>query len=148
MTLLCLVGVLLAALVMVLTPDFELARRGGTPFLLLLTFWICVAVTPYRGAKRLMKTSVYLSSPISYIFSSQGIHSTGTHISSDVSYEAVWNVRETKTLFLLYLNASSALVLPKRFFTDAIQQNDWRLFLEQRISPKRIMQSGFLARWC
>jgi hypothetical protein len=95
-----------------------------------------------------MKTSVYLSSPISYIFSSQGIHSTGTHISSDVSYEAVWNVRETKTLFLLYLNASSALVLPKRFFTDAIQQNDWRLFLEQRISPKRIMQSGFLARWC
>jgi hypothetical protein len=147
MTLLCLVGVSLAVVVMVFTPDTALARRGGTPFLLLLAFWICVATSPYRGAKRLMKTSVYLSSQITYIFSSEAIHSTGTHIASDVSFEAVWAVRETKSLYLLYLNALSALVLPKRFFKDSLQENDWRLYLEQRISPKRIMKSGFLGRW-
>jgi hypothetical protein len=38
-------------------------------------------------------------------------------------------------------------VLPKRFFKDPVQQSDWRILLEQRISPKSITTSGFLGRW-
>ena len=142
-----LVGVVLALVVAMLTSDLELARDNGTPFLLLLAFWTCIATTPYRGAKRLMKTSAYFSAPITYIFTLRGIHSTGIHISSDISYEALWAVRETKSLFLLYLSAGSALVLPKRFFKDAVQQNDWRLLIEQRIFPKGIAKPGLLGRW-
>jgi hypothetical protein len=69
------------------------------------------------------------------------------YFSSEISYEALWAVRETKSLFLLYLGAGSAILLPKRFFKDAAQQSDWRIFLQQQISPKRIMRSGFLGRW-
>ncbi len=140
------VGVLLAVAVAVLTPEHDLARRGGTWFLLLLIFWICVATAPYRGAKRQMKTSIPLSGQILYVFSSQGIHRSGTHFSSDISYEVLWAVRETKSLFALYLSASSAVVLPKRFFKDAAQEKDWRVLVEEHISPKVITKAGFLGR--
>jgi hypothetical protein len=147
MMLVSLGGVLLAVLVALLTPGLKLALHNGTPFLLLMVFWLCIMTSPYRGAKRLLKTSTQLSAPITYTFSTQGIHSTGIHSSSNISYEALWAVRETKSLFLLYLNATSAIVLPKRFFKDPIQQDDWRLLVEQRISPKTITKSGFLSRW-
>jgi hypothetical protein len=147
MMLVTLGGVLLAVMVALLTPDLRLALHNGTPFLLLLVFWLCIVASPYRVAKRLMMTSTQFSSPITYTFSSQGIHSTGIHSSSDISYAALWSVRETKSLFLLYLNANSALVIPKRFFKNAIQQDDWRVLVEQRIAPKSIVKSGFLERW-
>ncbi|MGA2214528.1 MAG: YcxB family protein [Bryobacteraceae bacterium] len=141
------VGVGLAAIVALLTPDLTLAIHNGTPFLLLLIFWAVLVTTPYRGAKRLIKTSAWISAPTTYTFSTRAIHSTGIHSSSDISYEALWAVRETKSLFLLYLNAALAIVLPKRFFKDVAQENDWRLLLEQRISPKGIAKPGFLGRW-
>jgi hypothetical protein len=147
MLLVSLVGVLLAAVAALLTSDLELARRNGTPFLLLLIFWVVLATTPYRGAGRLMKTNIPLSGPITYVFSSQGIRRSGLHFSSEISYKALWAVRETKSLFLLYLGAGSAIVLPKRFFKDAVQQNDWRNLVERGISPKGVTKSGFLGRW-
>jgi YcxB-like protein len=147
MTLVSLGGVLLAVLVALLTPDLRLAVHNGTPFLLLLAFWLCIVAAPYWAAKRLLKTSNQLSAPITHTFSTQAMHSTGIHSSSDISYDALWDVRETKSLYLLYLNASAAIVLPKRFFRDATQEKDWRLLIEERISPKSITKSGFLGRW-
>jgi YcxB-like protein len=141
------VGLLFAVAVAVLTPERDLARRGGTWFLLLVIFWIWVVTAPYRSAKRQMKTSSSLSGQTLYVFSSQGIHRSGTHFSSDISYEVLWAVRETKSLFALYFSASSASVLPKRFFKDAAQENDWRILVEEHISPKAITKSGFLGRW-
>lgn len=141
------VGLLLAIIVAVITPQHDLALRAGTWFLLLVLFWIYLVMAPYRGAKRQLKTSIPLSGEIRYVFSPQSIHSSGTHFSSDISYEALWAVRETKSLFALYSSASSALVLPKRFFKDAAQQNDWRILVEEHISPKVITRSGFLGRW-
>jgi hypothetical protein len=142
-----LVGVLLTVVAVLPNSDFELARRSGTWFLLLLIFWVVIVTTPYRGAKRLMKTNASVSAPITWIFSSRGMHRTGLRFSSEISYEALWAVRETKSLYLLNLSAASALLLPKRFFRDAVQQNDWRIFVEQRISPKRITRLGLLGRW-
>lgn len=147
MTLVSLAGVLLAVAVAVLTSDWGLVRHNGTPFLLMLIFWIFIMATPYLAAKRLMKTTIPLSAPITCIFSPRVIQRTGTHFSSEISYEALWAVRETKSLFLLYLGAGSAILLPKRFFKDASQQDDWRILVEQRISPKHITKSGFLGRW-
>jgi hypothetical protein len=138
-------GVMLAVVVAVLTPEHDFG--SGTWFVLLLIFWIVLATTPYIRAKRQMKTSIPLSGQIRYVFSSQGIHTSGTHFSSDISYEVLWAVRETKSLFALYSSAISALVLPKRFFRDAAQQNDWRILVEEHISPKVITRSGFLGRW-
>jgi YcxB-like protein len=147
MTLFSLVGVILAALVALMTPNLELARQGGIPFLLLLLFWTCLVTSPYWAAKKLMKTQITLSSPITYVFSSQSVQSRGRHFSSEVSYEALWAVRETRSLFLLFFGAGSALVVPKRFFKDAIQENDWRSLVRQQISPKDIAKPGFLSRW-
>jgi YcxB-like protein len=94
-----------------------------------------------------MKTNIPLSGQILYVFSSQGIHRSGTHFSSDITYEVLWAVRETKSLYALYFSASSAFVLPKRFFKDARLENDWRILLEEHISPKVITRSGSLGRW-
>jgi hypothetical protein len=146
-TLVSVAGVLLALIVLVLTSNYQLVIRNGTPFLLLLLFWTCIVTSPYRSAQRQMKTAKRLSAPIMYRFSSQGIHSEGLHFTSELSYDALWAVRETKSLFLLYPGAGSALVVPKRFFKDAPQQNHWRTVLEQGIVPKRITKGGFLGRW-
>jgi len=140
-------GVLLAGLATVLTSDLEVIRQSGTPFLLLLVFWIVVVTAPYRGARRQIKTNVAISAPIQYIFSSRGITSTGTDFSSEISYGNLWAVLETKSLFLLYLSEGHAILLPKRFFKDGGQQDHWRSLLEQRITPKRITPVGFLGRW-
>ncbi len=140
-------GVLLAVVAVVLTSDLDMARRNGTPLLLAFLFWIVIVTTPYRAAKRQMKTNIPLSAPIQYIFSSSAIEGSGSHFSSELSYEALWKITETKSLFLLYLGEGSALVLPKRFFKDGTQEHDWRTFVEQRISPKHITKSGFLGRW-
>jgi hypothetical protein len=146
-TLVPLVGIVLALLVVVLTHNFQLALRNGTPFLLLLLFWIVLMTTPYRVAKKQWSTTRALSGPTTFTFSPRGMHQTGLLFSSDISYEALWAVRETKSLLLIYTSARSALVLPKRFFKDAAQQNEWRILIEERISPKRITRSGFLGRW-
>ncbi len=147
MLLVSLAFVLVAALVLVLTADFRWARTNATPFLLLLLFWAWLAIAPYLGAKRQMKTNIPLTAPIRCVFSPQAIHRSGGHFSSELSYEALWAVGETKTLFLLYLSAVSAIVVPKRFFDNAAQQRDWRLLMEQKISPKKITKRGFLGRW-
>jgi hypothetical protein len=141
-----LVPVLVTPVVVLLTSDWEVARKA-TPFFLLLIIWALLATTPYRGAKRLLKTNVNLCAPIKYTFSSRGINSIGTYFSSELSYEALWTVRETKSLFLLYTSAGTGIVLPKRYFKDEAQQNDWRALVEQGISPKHITNSGFLGRW-
>lgn len=139
-------GVLLVGILAVLNSDLEFARTTGTPFLLLFAFWIALAAAPYRGARRQLKTNISLANPITTTFSSEGIHRTGSHFSGDLSYQALWEVCETRSLFLLYTGAGSALLLPKRFFRDAAQENDWRVFVERQIAPKRISKAGFLGR--
>ena len=147
MTLVCLVGLLLAVLAGLLTSDLEVVVDRGTPFFLLLAFWIVLLTTPYRIAKKQMKTNMALFGPIKYIFSSLGMNHSGLHFSSDVAYQGLWAVAETKSLYLLYYGEGSAFLVPKRFFRDAGQQNDWRILIEQGISPKGIEKPGFLARW-
>jgi hypothetical protein len=138
MTMVSLAGVLLAITVVVMTSNRHLALHNGTPFLLLLVFWGTIIAGPYLGAKRQLKSNAILSAPINWAFSSGVISRTGPHFSSEVSYEALWAVRETKTMYLLYLSSSAALILPKRFFEHASRQNAWRGFIEERIAPKRI----------
>jgi hypothetical protein len=142
-----LIGGLLAVVAAMLTPNLELARRGGTWFFVLLMYWLLLATTPYRGAKRQMKTNLSLTGPILYVFSSRAVRSAGAHFSDEISYQALWSVRETRSLFMLHYSASSALVLPKRFFKDAAQENDRRTLVEGHITPKVITKSGFLGRW-
>ncbi len=146
MTLVSLFGLLLVALVAVLTSDLEVVRSTSIPLLLLFAFWAFLAWVPYRGARRQLQTNISLTQPITSAFSSEGIHRAGSQFSSDLSYKALWEVRETKSLFLLYPGAGSAILLPKRFFNDTAQENDWRVLIETQIAPKRIAKPGLLGR--
>ena len=124
--------------------SMDIASKG-TPFLLLLLFWgglFCYC--PYLGAKRLVKTSSLFGRQGVYRFSLENIHFAGTDTSSDTSWTAIWAVRETKTMFLLYFNEYSAYILSKSFFSGAAEQNAWRQLIEQRISPKTISPPGFI----
>jgi hypothetical protein len=122
----------------------EIASKG-TPFLLLLLFWSGVfAYCPYLAARRLLKTSRVFGQHGVYRFSAETIHFSSADSSGDTSWRALWVVRETKSMFLLYLNEYSAYLLPKRFFSDANEQNAWRRLVEQRILPKVISKPGFI----
>lgn len=146
---LCLVAgvlLLLAGFLAWFAPGEGFTPSGWMVPLALVLFWGIVITAPYRGAKRLMRTSATLSGPTTYAFQPDGIRHGGQSFSSEVAYAAIWLVRETKTLYLLYLSVHSALVLPKRYFKDAAQQSGWRSMIEEKISPKTIEPPGFLAR--
>ena len=112
--------------------------------LLFLVWTAPLVVLPYMAAKKHLRTCVELREPIAYTFSEQSIHFTSAHSSSDISWKALYRVRETKSMFCLYFGASSAWLLPKRFFKDANEQNSWRQLVEQQILPATIARPGFI----
>lgn len=139
-TLVVLTVVLLAAVLVILTHDVEEAGANVTkPVFVFLVWCGIVAVCPYFSARKQMRTQPSIREPISYQFSSQGIHLTAKYSSSEISYKGLWLVRETKSQFCLDLSAGTALLVPKRFFKDVTEQTEWRALLEQGISPKKIV---------
>lgn len=133
----------LSVVAYVLSPD-RFGLRDVTSIGLVLAFWLLIfVVLPYRSAKRQMLTSASASHPMTYVFTPAGIQYKGAHASGEVAYPAVWKVRETKSLFCVYLNAAAAVLIPKRFFESPSQESEWRAFLEQRIAPKQIEKPGF-----
>ena len=56
-------------------------------------------------------------------------------------------VRETKSLFLLYLAPRRAVIVPKRFFESPEQMEQWRQLVLAAVAPKKIEKPGLIGRW-
>jgi hypothetical protein len=125
-TLIVLAEVILAVVLALEFHNYQIVRYG-TPIALLFLLWLgIITVLPYSAARKQLKTGVSLREPIIYTFSPQGIRYKSAFSSGDTSWKAFWRICETKSLFCLYSSASSALVLPKRFFKDEAEEGGWR----------------------
>jgi hypothetical protein len=145
-TLVVLAASLLATLLALMFNDSRVAIYGS-PILLLFFVWVgAMVVLPQSAARKQLKTGVSLREPVIYIFSPQSIHYTSAFSSGEISWKVFWNICETKTLFCLYFTATSALILPKRFFKDEAEECGWRRLVEEQIAPKKIIEPGFVGR--
>jgi YcxB-like protein len=124
-------------------------QKGFAPFAVVLLIWIgLIAVWPLWSAKKEFASQVYLRERLTICFTPDGISSEGTGVSSKGGWVKVKRVRETKSLFLLYYSATTALVLPKRFFQSPDEMERWRQLIASCVDPKLIEKPSFVGRWC
>lgn len=135
-----------AAFVSVVYRSVEVAR-AAIPIVLATIFWLTlVGLCPYLSARRVYKTSIALGEPVSFEFAANGVHAVTGYSSGDTSWKAFWAIYEAKTFFSLYFNAGSAWLLPKRFFSDLNQQEQWCRLVEAQIEPKKIVKPGVVGK--
>lgn len=140
-----------AAIYLIVTANADELRTrlaNAVPFLLLIAFWLSLPiVVPRWAAKKQLKTQSYLREPVSYSFGRDGIEMNGQSVSSRMAWSTIREVRETKSLFLLYHAPNIAIVLPKRFFDGVDELERWRRLVAAAFS-KGISSSLPVGRWC
>lgn len=114
-SLFCLIGFFM----MILT-DYEQA----SPFEMLKPLLIFSGIlalscwSVYAQSKRSYKTTNSVHEPIVYTFSEGGIHIKGKSFETELQWPIVYQVKETKRLFLLYQNSLAANIVPKNAFSS------------------------------
>src|SRR5207302_2900728 len=111
-------------------------------FLVVIVGW-----APYRMAKKQFASEVIWREPATYTFQESGIQVHRPSASSDLKWTVITEVLETRTLFLLHIGKRSAIVLPKRVFTDAAQIQSWKQLLQSQLASG-VIDGGLLGRWC
>ena len=92
-----------------------------TPAFFLLGIFVFSCWGIYRQTKRNFTSTSTLHEPIVYTFTQTGIHIKGRTFESDLHWEVVHKVKETKNLFLFYQNNLAANLVPKTAFSSKDQ---------------------------
>jgi hypothetical protein len=128
-------------LLVVVAPD----KAIPVGFVVLLLV-VASSVVNYRIARR--QFADHLGELITTVFDSATIITTGTGVSSSVSWSVLKRIQETKSMFLLYHTASAAVMVPKRFFRSPEEIERWRQLVASCMDPKLIEKPSFVGRWC
>jgi YcxB-like protein len=91
-----------------------------------------ILAAPYLGARKLYRQQAYLREPMTFDFTREGIHLGGASFSSDIAWRIVHEVRETRTLWLVYHTPQTAWILPKRFLSST-ELEEWRRFVREHL---------------
>jgi len=98
-------------------------------------------ISPYRGAKKFMKTNPNAHGVQSYVFSDSGVEVTGPHSRGHLDWAAIASATETSAQFLLYPQQAIAHVIPKRFFTSPDGQQALRNLLITHVTKVRLRRN-------
>jgi hypothetical protein len=135
-----------------LAPDSSAIRIAlyAFPFVVLLFFWcLSMVVLPSRSAKKRFANEKVWSEPGDYAFEPEEIRINRPSGPSAMKWNAITEVRETRSLFLLQLGSNSSIPIPKRFFTSAAEMDAWKQLVLSRVTSQRaITPRGIAARWC
>ncbi len=121
-----------------------LPERDATGLLVVLGFAVVAAVfmtvvivwSSRSSAVKLYQTYKLLQQPIRYRFSRDAVSTTTPSSQGSVSWSAYYRLYETKQAFYLYLAASLANVIPKRFFESEEQMQKFRELLRANLPPE------------
>lgn len=138
-------------LVLVVTPVLWSRERlvDAIPYILFLLFWVNLFLAgPYRAARTAYKNVPYLTQPLLYRFSDEGIFTEGTNASSKVGWPMIESVDETKSLFLVYQPGEIMWVLPKRFFESTSQIQKWTRCIQAHLTDsKKFHKQTWIGSW-
>jgi hypothetical protein len=140
-----------ATVYLVITSNSEELRpllANAAPFFFLLALWVGLPiVVPYWAAKKQYAAQCCLREPTVYLFDQNRIKVESESTSSSLAWSTIREIRETKSLFLLYHAPKIAMVLPKRFFDGDDELGQWRRLVTAAY-PKGISKSSPVGRWC
>ena len=71
-----------------------------------------------------------------WVINGEGIRITGALSNTEIKWEAIIRVRESKSDFFFYSATRFARFLPKRVFTDEQQKDDLRRLLTEKLGNK------------
>lgn len=104
-------------------------------------------ILPYTTARKQYASQSLVSEAGSYSFTSDEIEYRGKSASSQMLWSVIREIRETKSLFLLYHAHNLAMILPKPYFLDAPEMAVWRSLAASKLA-KGIAAPGPIGRWC
>ena len=84
---------------------------------------------------------------VTFRFDDLEIGTASDHHHAKLDWARVIEAFETESQFLLYINADSALLVPKRFFADDAQIEAFREQLGNLAVPIRLNPPGPVGRW-
>jgi hypothetical protein len=116
-------------------------------FLIVIFVYFLSAAT-YRQLRDEFTVRRYFRDPVTYVFTPETIGMVGTGLSSTVAWSNLVRVRETASLFLLYIGPKGAVIVPKRFFQSPEEIEKWRQLVASSVDPKLIEKPSFFGRWC
>jgi hypothetical protein len=96
------------------------------------TTLILVPLIPFVRLRRMVRTPGMEGKRI-YIFSDDGIRFESELGTTTVKWEAYGQVRETRNYFLLFATPGFANILPKRYFSNKDQINDFRSLVRDHL---------------
>jgi hypothetical protein len=122
----------------------------ASPFVFLQLSWcLSLVVLPFRAAKKRFADEKVWSEPGDYAFEPEEIRINRPSGPTAMKWNAITDVRETKSLFLLQIGNNSSIPVPKRFFTSAAEIDAWKQLVLSRVTRQRgISPRGVAARWC
>jgi hypothetical protein len=144
--------VLLWLLIVFLTSGTEEQKRNGvaniTPMIFLLGYSaLFVVVVPRFAAKLQVRQQPYLTEETRYVFTPEKVTAEAVSTSFSLAWSMIRDVRETRSLFLLYHSPRAAVLIPKRYFADAQAMDQWRQLVIQSAPKHRIEKPGLIGRW-
>jgi hypothetical protein len=131
-------------------PDFPgnaVLRNAVQLALFLLIFIYLIAVMTYRDSRKELGGRLYYRDPVTYVFTGETVSITGTGLSSSITWKNIARIRETRSLFLLYVGPKGAVIVPKRFFQSPDEMERWRQLVAAWVKPKLIEKPSFVGRW-
>jgi hypothetical protein len=117
------------------------------PLVVMAAIVVFLVGCPYVSARKQFARPVFRDT-MRHTFSPDGIQSKATGILSEVQWGILYEVRETKRLFLVYYASNMALIIPKRFFINQAEIESWKKIALTGIAPKQIAEPGFVGLWC
>jgi hypothetical protein len=145
--------VAVASILFVALTAFEtfsgIAHGYAAPIALFVLIFVYVnSVKTFRGLRKDFDCRRYFRDPVKYVFTDETITTLGTGIRSAVVWASLVRVRETASLFKLYVGPRGFVIVPKRFFQSSEEIDKWRQLIASRVDPKLIAKPSFLGRWC
>lgn len=120
------------------------ALTGMIPLIvsLPLVLFVLLPWTLRRAARRNYRSSPAARQPTTYRISADGITTSGALTASEVGWDAVVDVLETRSDFLFYLSSQAAIVIPKSALPTSEELQHLRQIIEASPCEKVTLRSS------
>jgi hypothetical protein len=120
---------------------------GGTsPLTILVVFGFVGFILPYLIAREQYK-GPDLSDPTHYTFDAVGYEVVQPVWRYRVDWTSVREIRESRSMFLLYLNRTQRTIIPQRFFPDDQTLAAWRVLVATHAPSVPIRRNSIAGRF-
>jgi hypothetical protein len=107
---------------------------------LFLIMPVFMVIGAFFSSRSLLKNNPIYQGTCQYSFSDDGISFSGPHAQGTLQWTGLTRGGETNKTFLLYQDASRALVLPKRFFSTESDAGAFREMVRRRLPRSRLRE--------